>query len=169
MDHLGWAYAQYIVWFIDFGVRQSFWLAVRLHAKASIGQLLAATIPVPPNIQDNVIGQLRNQIGDSPLLASAQLTRAAVMVPNEADHTVNINVSATLWVPDRSDYLGTGTHRFVAQISEAEWRSQVLWSAVVIFVTRRFTFEFFLPFVIGLLPVGAWLYPIVRTWWRSIQ
>jgi hypothetical protein len=97
----GWALAQYIVWFIDVGASRSFWLAVRLHAKESLGRLKVHTTEVPKRIVDNHMSNLTTQVGKySVRLKDVRFMRKVVPVPNEDDQTVNLVVQSSVCVPE---------------------------------------------------------------------
>jgi hypothetical protein len=167
----GWAYAQYVVWFIDVGAWSDFLRAVTAHCRGTLGH--KATTADPPEwaseqVRDSLVPQLGQALVSGPD-TEIRYTRTYAGNPYEEHRrdprTVNIHLTASVLLRDRRGYVDSpNTIRYEVPVTESEWTRQIWLSAVWILLTRRFTLEYFAPFAIGLIPV--WL--AVYAHWRYL-
>jgi hypothetical protein len=159
-----WAYAQYIVWFIDVAAWRNFRDAIDTHCRQMLGAR-AAVEPAPKWAADQAYASISRQL--NPDLYQREILFLRKYTPTSSEtsrinpRTVNIEVRATMYLPNNRGYIDSGSAvRYEMEIADSDWRRQMVRSTLWILITRRFTLEYFAPFAIGLLPVAIWLYAI---------
>jgi hypothetical protein len=151
-----WAYAQYVVWYIDIAAWASFRQAVFAQCRKMLGRK-AEQEPIPQWLREQLYGGLARQTGQfSQSLETTKYVRKLFNVPGEEDYAVrviNVVVTAYAQLPDQRGHVQSETVRFEREITPDEWQRNFRISLITILLTRRFVLEYFAPFAIGLLPV----------------
>jgi hypothetical protein len=161
----GWAYAQYVVWFIDVHAWPDFLRAVNAHCRGTLGHK-ATTADPPAWASEQVRESLVPQLGQALVSGPDTIIRYMRVYAGNPDEerrrdprTVNIHLRASVLLRDRRGYVDSpATVRYEVPVAESEWTRQIWLSTLWMIVTRRFTLEYFAPFAIGLTPVGMELH-----------
>jgi hypothetical protein len=155
-----WAFAQYIVWYRDVGAWREFLQAVVDDCEQRLGRKVASE-PIPQWVEVD----LRSNLGPS-LPASQDRSTIRVVAEFARMHgdgvrvvrAADIEASAYARLPEQRGEARAGPIRFEREIGAGEWRKHMVGGAVRVFLTRRFTLEYFAPYLIGAMPLAVWFW-----------
>ncbi len=75
----------------------------------------------------------------------------------QRERAADIEARAYVRLPDQRGEACAGAVRFEREIQRNEWRRHMVVASLRTIFTRRFTLEYFAPFLIGLLPTALWI------------
>ena len=156
----GWAFAQYIVWYRDVGAWREFRQAIVHNCEQRLGRKVA-TEPIPQWLTTQLLNELRPSLPSGPTLPDIRIIAEFSRIHGDGERVeraADIEASAYARLPEQRGEARVGPVRFEREIGASEWREYMVASSVWVFLTRRFTLEYFAPFLIGAMPVVMWLW-----------
>lgn len=152
------AYVQYVVWFRDAKLWHLFIGTISSDAEASLGRKI---------VKEDVPIWAKNQLesGIRPQLPPDTNSKISYVPKfcrvhgdgNDRKRSADLEVVAYAWLPHQKGEVSNGPLRYEREIESSEWTKTFFKAAVIVLLTRRFTLEYFLPFVVGIFPVVVWL------------
>jgi hypothetical protein len=162
---LGWALAQYTVWFNDVGAARELREAITDHCERSLGERVARE-PIPKRIKAAAFQDLVNQEPAVAALPAEQLKFQPTYKEMHGDglnrdRAADIEAVAFFRLPEQRGEFHSARHRFERVITPEEWDSQWKVSRRAVLFRSRFLLEYFAPFCLALLPIVITAGPIL--------